>query len=490
VKLLWLRWALLAIFVVNGRDDHELGPGFVALNVVAFLACALLLSRLGGPARVTLWAWTILFVFLVGYFIKFVVLLEVIDPPRGEVQARFPELVWVDLDTMVQAYFWATLAFVIFCVISWLLLGPIKRWAAGITLPPLRVRSTERVLLVLLIGFTLIVVSDALKVVLGIGVMGAEAQRLPLGLDTLIFRLRSDLLPAVLLLCIACLDGQRPRWYWLAGMTLLLIAAVASSVVSTSRGALLTSVLPVVFVWLVAQRFTRGRQWFFGIIMVLTVIAFPFISALRYIQITNPGTSDLSSNVSRALNITQGADQGELFNMAFSRLATRTGGMDGLLHVTRYDEYSDLQRSPGWLWYLLVTETLPIYHTREVVAITTPGDFRAPGFVGAFILMASPVGALLLTALFVVAMGLLWRWLWGLRTASVALALCAQYILGFASEGLMQWQQVVALAVAIWICEWLYTVMLVTPDTGTVSVAEPAEARGDVAGVLAPEHGV
>jgi hypothetical protein len=488
VKLLWLRWGLLGIFVIAARDPHNLGPSFVGLNLVALLACALLLTRLGGPARTTLWIWIILFVFLDGYFVKALWLLGLINPPTGQIHERFPELAWVTLGDITEAYFWTTLAFVVFCVTSWLLLGSVSAPALAGRGRPLAAASTSRVQRVLIAAFVLMIIADALKLVLGIGVMGSVADRLPLGLDTLIFRLRSDILPAVLLLCISCLDHPKSRWSWLTGMALLVLSAALTSVVSTSRGALLVSVLPVVFVWLVSGRFTTGRKWFLGVIVLLTMLAFPLISALRYVQLLTPG--DLSENVGLAFSITQQIDRADLLANSFAGLVSRVGGMDGLLHIIGHEEHADLERGPGWLWRLLVAESVPVYHTRDVVGVTTPGDFRAPGFLGGFILLVGSAGAIALVALFVVAMGVLWRWLQGLRTAPVALALCAQYILGFTSEGTMQWQQAMSLLVVILTCEWLYRVVLREPGAMGAQDGVHAEPRPGASTRLAQEQGL
>src|SRR5262249_19118660 len=67
------RWALLLVFVAcsaPGLSPLPLYPSVIWLNAVSMAACAVLLWQLRRPARQVLWAWMILVVFILGYYVK------------------------------------------------------------------------------------------------------------------------------------------------------------------------------------------------------------------------------------------------------------------------------------------------------------------------------------------------------------------------------------------------------------------------------------
>jgi hypothetical protein len=261
------------------RSLAPLDGSFFWLTVLDMAACALLLSRLSAPLTKTLWAWAILLVYIDGLFLKMFWFSWKINSPEY-INARYGEQRWVGRARILEGYSWMTFGFVVFCAAA----------AAVITrsrTSPEPVREAQRPLmgrqaLHLLVGvFAVYLLTSLIQVRLGLGLLGGAASSLPLHLGTLINLFRQDLAPGLMLLCVWVLDRVDRQWGMFA-TGVIIVSAMIDSYLSTSRGILLLTVLPIYFLWLLTGRMTRGRKAGLAVVALAVVVLFPTITALRY----------------------------------------------------------------------------------------------------------------------------------------------------------------------------------------------------------------
>src|SRR5215212_742269 len=106
------RWLVLTVFLLGylaSRDIEWDAPGgdwlFLILTVLSVAACALLLTRLHGPATETLWAWVVLAVLLDGCFVKLYWIASNLQDAEFLVR-YYPELVWLNNSQLLDGYGW------------------------------------------------------------------------------------------------------------------------------------------------------------------------------------------------------------------------------------------------------------------------------------------------------------------------------------------------------------------------------------------------
>jgi hypothetical protein len=456
VNLLRLRWGLLLVFLVPVldlgspfllADDY---PYLVRLMLGSMAACALLLTRLHRTPRQTLWAWLLLALFLQGFYLKSFLFARNVN--SAAYLAENPELTWVSIHTIAAGFHYITLAFVAFCVAGWVALDP---RLAPAPLPPPAGGDGEAARLAIRVAVAVTLLSAAAGIVqaqLGIGVMGVESTRLPLRLDTLIIRSRTDVAPVFLYLAVWILDGSRDRRRWSLVLALLGLLALLDGIISTSRGSFVRLGLPVLFLWILTGRLTRRRVLLMGLVLAITILLHPLFSAMRLMRMqTSLGLWDAlatSVSASRDLGDGQSSELAILGNMA-----NRVSGAEGVwFSMDVMPEGIDVARIAESLF----GEPVHVYYTRSVVGITLLTDFRAPGVVGAFMLLGGTTGLLVFPALYVAAFSALWNSLAKLRSAPVALAVSASWFLYITMEGALQYQSLVSLLAVVALGEWSY----------------------------------
>jgi hypothetical protein len=196
------RWLLLLVFVVGfSLTSPKLSTdwGYLALTIISIASCALLLSRLNVSLDISLPTWTILGVFIIGYYLKFYWI--VLDP---EILKDMGDVIWQHYSqgSLVPAFRLTTLGFTSFCLSAWAFLRPSRRhrlWKRP-ELPRAVYRSAAKVLFWLspiLMASTFIFAYRT-----GILVMGRENVQLPLRLAGVFLYTRTILIPALLLVLI------------------------------------------------------------------------------------------------------------------------------------------------------------------------------------------------------------------------------------------------------------------------------------------------
>lgn len=449
------RWLLLLIFVAGYlASNRSIGPldrSFLQLTLLNAAALALLLTRLGDPLRRTLWAWAVLLVLLSGVFAKMFWFTARIND-AGYVNRTFVELRWVNRERILEAYPWATLGFVTFCVAAWAALT----WSRS--LRPRRHRQESReltgaALQVVVVVFLFYLVLSLVQVSLGYGVLGLGNPILPGRLGTVLTLLRQQLIPAALLLCLWVLDRHKPQWAR-APALLIVMAGVTDALITTSRGVLPAAAAPILLLWLLTGRLTRQRKMGMLAVGLTALILFPVVSADR--QRRRDQTTG-----QRALPSAQAVADAAFF------MVIRPTGVEGIWHG--YDHRGAF--SPQRIVRFLRPRVMTNHYTRAVVRVRTANDNRAPGIIGAFMIMGGSGAVVLMMVATVFLLQWMWSLLYRLESWPVALALSGPQISSFVSGG-FEWLYLAKFLLQAIACELVYRKVLRRPVRSLEGIAD------------------
>jgi hypothetical protein len=453
--MMTLRWGLLLVPLWGLVDSRlplaQTDGNFAWLSILATVALAILLNKLSRVAGDTLWVWVILLIFVQGYFVKSYTAAGGIE--SGEWARLQPELRWMNVETVTEGWYWIVLAFVVFCFTStfWLSL---QKQAPDTGLPdqdfaPIKIK---RILGIVIAAFIVYAIASYLQGMLGIGVMGVEYDRLPYHLDTLIFRYRSNIAPAIILLGLWVFDQAENKKYQLIIMLLLLASAFIDSLVTASRGSFIRWLLPAFLVWLVSGRLTRQRKLFLGVVVVLTLIVHPFISTYRYLRIIT-AEDNMAAMMSYAIEVVSNQELESSYGTSATSMQTRVSGAEGVWFMMNHvpEEFS-----ADHIVNMLFVEDMTAYYTKSIVGVRAADDWRAIGLVGTGMILGGWYIVLLYVVIYLSGTYLLWRYLSGMQTSVVALAMCANAVFIHAGEGGTVVPPLVSLLLSVWLCEWIY----------------------------------
>jgi hypothetical protein len=457
----WLRWRWLVLLVflpgiIGFRSAFpDAATSQLTCSLISALVCALLLTHLRRPLVQTLWCWVMLFVFLVGFYLKFYIISYMFDTDLYGTLYGY-ELAWLTNQSMSSGIQWTTVGFSVFCLTaSWLLSIPFpakeQRSEVGMT------HSTNRIkaFMVLIAVFTLSAVASYLPVVFGFGQMGLEHHALPFRIDALVTRFRDALAPLVFLSIIHLSDTAQTRSLHSLSLFLFFLAVTVTSIVTTSRSALLVAALPVGFMWSLGGTFSRSRARMIILMVALTVVLYPFFTDMRRQRMLGVGVG--MGQIIAAADTTAATG---LLPTALLKSVSRVSGLPGLLHSLRYGPGPF---EPARLLWLVDNGAITGYYTHEIVGIPYGlVDARAPGILGVFVLVGGPYG-LILVAPYTCLVWWVWRKLRLLQSYQVVLAFAASSVLFYTSEGTMGLQSPVAWTCAIVINQWLYARLLSDP---------------------------
>lgn len=462
MKLASLRWIMLLAFLPGFLASNLTGTDstFIWLHLACMFACTWLLTRLTLPNHRTLWIWIILFVFLDGYIIQSPLIAHDIANSFQILQVQNPELLWVTFLVITAGYPWITTSFVIFCTVSWIILGftvDARELARPVEFSGDTVVS--RTIRVSLLTFALSLFCSVLQFHYHLAIAGAEVNQLPFHLNTIITRYLTNVGPGILLLCFWVIE--RSRRQSLSGLPLILlgIQAIIYSILSTSRGGILEFLLPVVFLWIVSDRLSKNKVAFLLGLLGATAAIFPFLSALRYARVVE--SKGLLSAITSMGSIYQGGDLLGQIGAVLGHIVLRVTGASGVWYSLGYTAEGI---SPSRTFTLLFgNDPFYEYFTRAIVGVFTPGDYRSPGLVGAFMLIGGAAGVVFFTVLYILLTHLMWTLFSKFSTAPVSLAITGGALLTSTSEGTLLFQDLLAVVFVCLLCEGLYTRLLSMP---------------------------
>jgi len=442
------RWLIPGLFpVLYVIAHHTLGPlspGFAVLTLLNSLACLLLLGQLSKPAERTLWAWIGLAVFLDGDFLKMIVLARRLDDP-AYVARLYPELVWLTRAKLLQGYSWMTLGFVVYCLAAAVALSRSSKARASSQPDSSKVRLRLDITLDLAVGvFLVYLLATLLQVKSGYGVLGARNQGLsgPVGATLTLYR--RYLTPALLLLALWIFDRRKPMLARVV-TSAILVGGIIDAFATSSRGSLVTFMLPVFFLFILTRRLTPSRRAFIAGTAIAGIVLFSIISAIRF------GTSSKGANRSSLPSVEELVGSGTV-------VLARVQGAEGVWFAL---PFADTGLSVSRTVHFLHPPTMRDYYTYSVVGVTKPNTYEAPGLMGAFMIIGGAGGLIVLMIGFVYLVERSWSRIGrGFKTWPVALALTGSYLVGFMGEGTLQLGDLVKLALVIFTCEVVYTRVL------------------------------
>lgn len=446
-----LRWLVASVFlIINIPQLSPLVdefPELVFLNLISGASCVFLLTRLGLPARRTLWVWIALIVFLLGYYLKCILY------RRGlYTESLSPELAWVNTPQLYQSYVIFSYSFVVFCIVSFFLLTVSEAGSARVR----RDVGHYPMILPISLGVFSLVLS-LVRGYLGIGLMGVETERLPFRLDTVLFRLQSSGVPILLLLCVWIADNVGDRRKATLSGVILLAHYASTALVAGSRAGLIAAAIPIGALWAISGKLSKRRLSIIASLFALTLVFFPIASAVREANMglaAHSGGAGVAGSISYAFVKMLYMDIGETFWEALENVATRVSGVEGIWFVTANADF-------GWTGALkavkglLSAGTISPYYTFEVYGLPVGADFRAPGILGGLMLFGGNFGLSILGIGFLIFTKIFWSLLARQQSGPVLQAMFSSFYFTYISEGTLSVTDFSSFLVSALMCEFL-----------------------------------
>jgi hypothetical protein len=373
-----------------------------------------------------------------------IILARRLDDP-AYIASLYPEIEWLTRETLLHGYSWMTLGFVTYCVAAAAALSRSSRPRAAPQPSASTVRLRRDLTFDLAAAvFLVYLLATLLQVKSGYGVLGASNRGLSGPVGALLTLYRRYLTPALLLLALWIFDKRKPM---LARLVIgaVLLAGVIDAFATSSRGSLVTFMLPVFLLFILTRRLTPARRAFVAGTVVAVIVLFSIISAIRFNSTSAnaaggsvPSVQKLVGSGTVVLARVQGAE-GVWFGLPFAETGL---SLSRTVHFLR-------------------PPTMRNYYTYSVVGVTKANTFEAPGLIGAFMIIGGAGGVILFMAVFVFLVARGWsRIARTFETWPVALALTGSYLVGFIGEGTLLLGDLVKLLLVIFVCETLYTRLL------------------------------
>ena len=457
-----LRYLIFLVFIPGMCPGYfgipDPGGILVASNIISAASYAVLVGGLKQPIDKTLWVWILLVIFVMGYYFKFWGTAFMMEThPEW-----YLEMPWLTIDDLTEGIAWTTAGFCLFCLEARLLLNVNSPSLSGRRTLPANVRLHPARFKLLLGGIIVaFLVTAAMPLVFNFGQMGVEGSRLPFRIDTLITRTRVNLIPALFLLLLWMNDNRKLSNRWLLILIIFLLSVFVDSMVRCSRSAMLLAAIPILFLWLMSDQMTPQRKQFIYIALGLTILLYPFLTALRSDRMSGIELSleSISGNQSRL-------DWNQIDNpeVHLYHAGTRIAGLLSLVHNLHHGDYPafiDPQRIPWMLDYNKMLD----YQTYEVVGVPRSRiDGRVPGLLGSFLLVGGKAGMLLMLAIYVWLSWSVWQMLRKISIAPVTLALFGTFYILHTAEGTHGVQIPIAWAVSIWMTCLVYRWLVYCPQ--------------------------
>ncbi len=466
------RWLTLVLFLPMVFASSLGVPGATEVTTwcgVAWLGGGvLLIGASDKPVRSTLWMWVMLFVFLMGYYLKFFLFSYGMGTPIFDYLMH--ELAWADRRDLQDSLVISTFGFIAFAVVAAALLrgtnlNPLKP-------PPASDRVNPRALTWLLVlTFIGVVISLGVALVFGFGQMGVEHQALPFRLDAVFTRFRISLAPAIFVTALWVSDNRKTQGVWMLGLALTALSAVLDAYVRGSRGSIALAFLPLMFLWGVSGTFSQARKVLSLAVVVLTFALFPIFTMVRGERIAASQEREIDREA-----VAQEAVSSEGLTFAFNTVAGRVMGIDSMMQIAQDSRPSPTaiagvtSISPSRLTWLASGGQMVQYMTHTVVGI--PLDViegRSPGFLGGFYIVGGTDGMVLLTVLYTGLVVLIWRRIASHRYAAPLLAYVAAVLMSYTQEGVFGLENPLSTALAILATVWLFRRFIVAKESNALS---------------------
>ena len=412
--------------------------------------------------------WTIAFVFLMGFYVKYFAFAFGMGSPLFDLLN--PELAWADRENLNDALIWSTIGFVVFAATATVILRLQRIPFLPQSPNPERVRQRTLYAL-LLVTFLGVLGSLVAALVFGFGQMGLEHHELPFHLDAVSTRFRISLAPAIFIVSLWVTDNHRNRRLWMATVLTMVVCAVLDAYVRGSRGSIVLAFLPLIFLWCLTGTYTAGRKALTFAIILLTVVLYPLLTGLRGERIATGQGIEFDSK-----SASQQASSAEGIGISLDQVAGRIVGIDSMIEIRRHMQELagpdsavttvQLSRLP----WLANGGQMVTYMTHSVVGIPEEVvEGRSPGFLGGLYLVGGPDWMVFFTILYVIVVAALWKGISKHPYASPLLAYLASVILSYTEEGVYGLENPISALLAIVLVIWLFNRFIVasanTPAT-------------------------
>jgi hypothetical protein len=415
MKVLGSRWLLLLVFPVGFLWTYPLlafyRAEYLLWTAVAMCACAVLLTRLRTLAIVTWPLWILLAAFVLGYFIKFYILLTASAAPSLPLFFVVPpgrlEL-FADSRIALDAFRLFTSGFAVFCAGGWFLAGTLP--AGPESFRTLQRKDLEYVVRVcLILGLGIFVVTSAIAVVTNSLAMGVAAEQHSFRLLGWIFYSRVVLLVVLILLVLQSGLVTNTRQWILIGAGFLIMLAVSDVLIRSTRAGLISAAIAIFFMYsIVRQRIEPRMVRLFAAFFLLTLILFPVITQYRSLRIEEAGVG--LDVFMRAFSLAiENAEAADIALSGAIAVLMRFVGVDSMVFLTEPQEWLGLQ---GVLEYISSSGTVTHYFTHTVVGIPLDQVHAdAPSLMGWFLIVGGWWGITLYFVAYLLLAWMIWSWI-------------------------------------------------------------------------------
>jgi hypothetical protein len=411
-----LRWLILAVFPLGYLGTAPVlyfyRSEFLAWTIVAMAACALLLTR-KRTLKVSTWpSWVLLAAFLLGYYLKFYVVVPLAAAPTLPIYLVVPAQqlnLFADPRVAMDAFRLTTIGFSVYCLTFFLLLRNVEQRESSYR--RLQRRDLQYVVKIAIVGSVfLLTFTSAVAIVMNALGAGIEAEQHGFRLLGWIFYSRAVLLVVLVLLILQCaLVTESKRWLqWAIG--LLLALALSDLLIRTTRASLLTMAISAFLMYsIVKDRIDPRAVRYFLVLFIIALFLFPIITQYRNLRIMEEavGFDVLAQAFSHALENTSLADS-LLFGTAAVLL--RFIGIDSVLFLTNEQTWLGFR---GFLSYHASEGAMSHYFTHAVVGLPEGiVHSDAPSLLGWFLITGGMWGLTLGFAVYLTFGWLIWMWIW------------------------------------------------------------------------------
>lgn len=293
-KLYQLRWLALFIFILGYIATFTHFPNhtieYFSLTFICIIACFVLLAKLNRPFINNLPIWIILSVLLVAYFLKFYMLIIFIDFMEIKEIATYYHYL-VSENVMYETFFIMSSAFFVFCMTAWVIIE-----FSHISIDTSKTCNVDYKSLIpslQILIIVLILITSFITYLSGASRMGADTVELPFRLSGWLYNIRVTLLPLLLLLLISSADNSGIHKHLRIAIILLLIHGISDILLRSSRGALLNIAIMLSMLFIIKGRVTRKGINLVLAVVLVTILAFPFLTVYR----ANRAKNDIQSVV-------------------------------------------------------------------------------------------------------------------------------------------------------------------------------------------------
>ena len=401
------------------------------------------------------WAWCILPVFIIGFFVKSAVIAR--EVVGGVVLTAYlarylPWLNRLELEYAVEVSALSFLLFMCSAIVvpsSWFH-RPLDNSAQDYSISQI---NLSRVNVLLMAVVFIFILTTLLPPLLGFGQMGLEHKKLPFRLDAFVTRTRIVLIPFIMIILLWLLDRPKYRNHWVFVVNLYLVFSLADAWMRGSRSSVALAAIPMLILWLVTNKITAARKGIVALCGMAVVLSYPIFTALRLARVR--GADLMYTDVVSALSDVLSVDG--LFRY-IDVLIDRFQGINGLLLSLDY-----VKRNPDSISLIRLVDQsrMAFFHTHRVAGV--PDELIegcAPGFLGGFINAGGLLfmyGAMIATPFLI---HFVWQKLQAIRIHLPAVAFGSMTLFLYINEGTFGVQTPIAFSVALvinsavakWLC--------------------------------------